>query len=310
MFAPAALTSLPESAHFQAWLEADASIGPQRAYHLACRLPDQLRPHGLAAAAQADWALAHTLFWRGRFEDSRARLAAIRLADRPPAAAGAWHPELLVPAQLSWALALLDQREAALEQAGLAVARAEASLEAAALAVACGYLGLLHCFLDAPEAALDAIRRLRACVAIGPQAGLLHTAQLLEYWALSRIGRQTDEASAHTALVGLRRLGTAHEARAFNLYALGQYHQSPAHALTQIDAALDLNARHGLHHWEARLLQFKSHSLDANGLLHEASRFHNLARETAQRQGARLFLSAITGIESRTHADPDMEYAA
>ncbi len=310
MLAPAAPPCLPDNARYQAWLEADAGIGPQRAYHLACRLAEELRPHGLAAAACADWALAHTLFWRGRFEESRVLLTAIRLADSASRTGGALPPELLVAAQLSWALALLDQRQAALIQAGYAMTLAQSHPETSALAVASGFLGLLHCFLDAPEASLAATRQLRASASDTAQTGLLYSARLLEYWAQSRLGRPTDETAAQTALAGLRRLGTAHEARAFNLYALGQYYQSPKHALTQIDAALDLNARHGLHHWEAHLLHLKSRSLDANGLLHAASRFHDLARQTAQRQNARLFLSAITGIESRTHADPDMDYAA
>ena len=298
----------PERAAFQAWLAADASIGPQRAYHLACRLPEQLRPFGRGATALADWALAHTLFWRGRFEESRARLAAIRLEVFTPEAGAAFNLDLLIPAQLSWALALLGETAAALKQADHALEQVQADAQHGAIAA--GYLGMLHCFLDAPEATLAWVRRLRAGVAIGRQAGLLHTANLLEYWALSRLGESPDEAGAHAALAALRRHGSAHEARAFSLYALGQFHQSPQHAVTQLDAALDLNARHGLHHWEARLLHLKSQSLDAGGQLHAASRFLALAHETAQRQGAKLFLKAITGIESRTHADPDMEYAA
>lgn len=133
-------------------------------------------------------------------------------------------------------------------------------------------------------------------------------ATLLEYWALSRLGQPTDETAAQTALARLRRDKPAQEARAFSLYAQALFHQSPAHAqgfaFTQLDAALDLNARFGLHHWEARLLHLKSQSLDAAGQLTEASRFLRLAQETAQRQGARLFLNATTGIESRTHASP------
>ena len=138
----------------------------------------------------------------------------------------------------------------------------------------------------------------------------MHNANLLEYWALSRLGQPTHEATAQTALAALRRMGSAQEARAFSLYAQALFQQSPRHAVTQLDAALDLNARCGLHHWEARLLHLKSQSLDAAGQLGEADRFLHIARETAQRQGARLFLDDIAGIESRTHASPHLEFAS
>lgn len=139
-------------------------------------------------------------------------------------------------------------------------------------------------------------------------------ATLLTYWARARLGLTSDESAAQTALARLRRYGPAREARAFSLYAQARFHQAPAHArgfaLTQLDAALDLNARCGLHHWEARLLHLKSQSLDAAGQLGEASRFLRLATGIAQRQSARLFLDAIAGIESRTHASPDPESAS
>jgi hypothetical protein len=127
---------------------------------------------------------------------------------------------------------------------------------------------------------------------------------LLEYWALCRLGQATHEANAQAALARLRHLGRAQEARAFSLYAQGLFHQAPAYACTQLDAALDMNARCGLHHWEARLLHLKAQSLDAAGLLAEASRFYQLAQETAQHQGARLFLDKMAPIESFT--DPTL----
>jgi len=300
---------IDRNAFFQNWLETDATAGPQRAYRLACRLPEQMRPIGRTAAARADWALAHTLFWRGRFAESRALLAAIRSDAITPEAGADARLELLIPAQLSLALATLGEIDAALAQAGLALSWAQDQPEAMHLASACGYLSLLHCFLDAPAATLEWSRRARAAASKRAQISLIHSTNLLEYWALSRLGQPTDEAAAQTALAELRRIGRAQEARAFSLYAQGLFHQAPIHACTQLDAALDLNASCGLHHWEARLLHLKSQSLDAAGQLGEASRFLHIAQETAQRQGARLFLNDITGIESRTHASPHPESA-
>lgn len=258
-----------------------------------------MRSGGRTAAARADWALARTLFWRGHFEESRTLLAAIRLDTLTPEADADARLELLIPAQLSWALAALGDIDGAHTQAECALSWAQAQPEPPA--TASGYLGLLHCFLDMPEAALAWSRRTQAAATRNAPSGLYQHAKLLEYWALSRLGQPCDEAGAQSALLALRRLGAAHEARAFSIYAQGAFHQSPLHACTQLDAALDLNARCGLHHWEARLLQMKSRSLDAAGQLLEASRFIKLAKETAQRQRAWLFLSQIEGIESRTH---------
>jgi hypothetical protein len=269
-----------------------------------------MRPLGRTAAVRADWALAHTLFWRGRFEQAHTLLAAVRLNVITSAADAAFNHvdlALLIPAQLSWTLALLGEKTAALAQAERALAWTSVRPEPVQRAFAEHALSLLHSFLDSPEAALTWSRQAQASAAACALPELGDSAQLLEYWALSRLGQPTHEARAQTALAALRRLGPGHEARAFSLYAQALFHQSPAHASTQLDAALDLNARCGLHHWEARLQHCKSQSLDAAGQLDEASRFLLLAQETAQRQGARLFLDNITGIESRTSASPTME---
>ena len=114
-----------------------------------------MRPIGRTAAVRADWALAHTLFWRGRFAESRALLAAIRIDVITPETGADARLELLIPAQLSLALATLGERDAALAQAELALSWAQQQPEPMHLASACGYLGLLHCFLDAPVATLD-----------------------------------------------------------------------------------------------------------------------------------------------------------
>lgn len=291
---------------FQAWLHADESAGPQQSFRLACKLSEQMRALGRTATARADWAMARTQFWMGRFEASRALLAASCLDAIAPEADSACRLELLIPLQHSWALAMLGEPERAREQAehGLNWARTQST--PSHLALAAGYLAQLECLLDAPEATLHWCRQARATTGSSQSAD---SAILLEYWALSRLGRATDEGRAQTALCDLRRCCPSHEARAFSLYAQARFHQSAAHALTHLNAALDLNARFSLHHWTARLMWMKSQSLDASGQLGEANRFLQLAAEIAQRQGARLFLDDIAGIESRTHASPHLESA-
>lgn len=283
---------------FDAWLEADALAGPQQSYRLARKLPQHLRTQGRTVAARADWAVAHTLFWMGRFTESRDLLAAVNLDALTPDADTDFNPRRLIPVQLAWALALLGDAESAVDHGQRALAWAQSQANSAQLTAIHAALAQLYCFLDAPEATLEYARH--------PSDMTV----LLTYWAQSRLGEPIDEAAAQTALSRLRRQRPADEARAFSLYAQAQFHQSPEFALTQLDAALDLNARFGLHHWEARLLHMKSQSLDAAGQLTEASRFQRLAIDTAQRQGARLFLNDIAGIESRTQAGIPMEFAA
>ena len=293
---------------FQAWLTSDAVDGPQRSYRLACRLADAMRPFGRTASIRAEWALAHSLFWHGRLEKSTALLASIQLDainQEADAVFNHVHLNLLIAAQMSWNLALLGEKSRA-------IAHAEQSLntsphDQAAPMNRCFIdhaQGLLHCFLDAPEATLFWSQQPQAESAQAVDPALRHANTLLAYWARSRLAANSaeysNEAAAQTALAALRRLGPAHEARGFSLYAQALYWQSPAHAVTQLDAALELNARCGLHAWTAHLLHLKARSLDASGQLSEASRFLNLAQETAEQQGARLFLDDITGIESRT----------
>jgi len=269
-----------------------------------------MRPSGRTAAARADWALAHTLFWRGRFAESHALLASIQIDAITPEAGAEARLELLIPAQMSWALILLGETDIALAQAENALRWARQHPAASHFALACGYQALLHCFLDAPLATLEWSRQARAAAAERAPTNLIPHTHLLEYWALSRLGQPTHEAGAQIALAALRRLGRAEEARGFSIYAQGLFHQTPSLACTQLDAALDLNARCGLHHWEAHLLHLKSRSLDAAGQLGEASRFERLAKETAQHQGAWLFLSKFEGIESRTPASLKPESAS
>jgi hypothetical protein len=302
----------PANAIFQAWLTSDAVDGPQRSYRLACRLADAMRRFGRTASIRAEWALAHSLFWHGRLEKSAALLASIRLdAINQDADAVFNHVPLglLIAAQMSWNLALLGEKS-------LAIAHAEQTLNTSPQDQSTAMnrcftdhaRSLLHCFLDTPEATLYWSRQRQAESAEGIDPVLRHLTTLLGYWARSRLDAESNEnaseASAQAALAALRRLGPAHEARGFSLYAQALYWQSPSHAATQLDAALALNARCGLHAWTARLLHLKARSLDAAGQLSEASRFLNLARETAEQQGARLFLDDITGIESRTYASP------
>jgi hypothetical protein len=294
----------PAHAVFQAWLTSDAVDGPQRSYRLACRLAEAMRPFGRTASIRAEWALAHSLFWHGRLEKSAALLTSIQLDAINQAADAVFnhvHLGLLIAAQMSWNQALLGDTPNAPAEADLILKFAHQAVSSPERQFAAHALGQLHCFLDAAEPTLDWSRRAQAdCI----DRVICLSAILLEYWALSRLGRETDEARAQAARGELRHQGPAHEARGFSLYAQALHWQSPAHAVTQLDAALDLNARCGLHAWTARLLRLKSRSLDAAGQLGEASRFLALAQETAQQQGARLFLDDITGIESRTYASP------
>lgn len=298
--------------YFSAWLATDALAGPQKSYRLARRLSEQLRPFGRTAGVRADWALAHTLFLRGRLEDAQAISMSLRLDVITPAEDARFQHidlALLIHAQRSWIRALQGDIASALEHVEPLRERAGMSEKTQHRLFACLALSRLHCFLDAPAPSLAWARQALDNHVEGTPAELIQTGKLLEYWALSRLGLCTDEAAAQSALAALRRLGLAREARGFSLYAQALYWQSPRHAVTQIDAALELNARCGLHHWEARLLHLKSQSLDAAGQLGEASRFFALAQESATRQGAQLFLERITGIESPPYASPLREFA-
>ena len=290
---------------FQAWLAADAQLGPQRAYRLACHLAEAMRPLGRSAKMRADWALAYTLFWRGRFIDAQALLAEIA-PERVDSAADAdfAHVELqlLLTTQKCWNSALSGDRPTALRHAATVADFAHGNSAPLQRAYAGHALSLLHCLFDQAAECLVWSRVAQADASDCGDPGLLPLAQVLEYWAGSRLKLMHDEQRVQSALAKLRQLGPAQEARGFSLYAQALFHQSPSHAATQLDAALDLNARCGLHLWDARLQHLKARSLDAAGLLGEADRFLHMARKTAQQQSARLFLDDMTGIESRTPA--------
>jgi hypothetical protein len=247
----------PANKIFQAWLTSDAVDGPQRSYRLACRLADAMRPFGRTAAIRAEWALAHSLFWHGRLEKSAALLASIRLdAINQDADKVFDHVPLglLIAAQMSWNLALLGEKSQAIDHAEQTLNTSPPDQAAAMNRCFTNHaLSLLHCFLDAPEATLYWSRQQPAESAEAVDPVLRHSTTLLGYWARSRLDAEsnenTSEAAAQAALAALRRLGPAHEARGFSLYAQALYWQSPAHAVTQLDAALVLNARCGLHAW-------------------------------------------------------------
>lgn len=299
-------------ADFKAWLAMDALAGPQQSYRLARRLAEQLRPYGGTAGVRADWALARTLFLRGRLEDARTIAMSLRLDVITPAEDAQFQHidlALLIHAQRSWIRALQGDIAGALQHAELLRQRAGMTENTPHRLFACLALSHMHCFLDAPDPSLAWARQALESSTEDLPDELVQTGRLLEYWALSRLELCPDETAAQSALASLRRSGLAQEARGFSLYAQALYWQSPRHAVTQIDTALELNARCGLHHWEARLLHLKSLSLDAAGQLGEASRFFALAQETATRQGALLFLERITGIESPSYASPLREFA-
>lgn len=159
---------------------------------------------------------------------------------------------------LGWTLALEGEREAA-----LALPRD----------------AMLHFFLDAPEACLAAL-----AASTDPLESAW--AELLRYWARVRLNEQPDEAAAQTALATLRLLSPCDEARGMAVYAVAAHHRQPRHALPHLDHALDLFARFGLHHLEARLLELKAQALDAAGQLGEAGRFHKAAAAARRHQGS------------------------
>lgn len=157
---------------------------------------------------------------------------------------------------MGWAWALQGEREAALAQP---------------------HNALLHFFLDDPEACLSWI-----AASVDPVA--MARADLLRYWAYTRLGEPSDEAAAQAALATLRRLAPCEEARGTAIHAEAAFSRQPRYALPHLDHALDLFARFGLHHLEARLLSLKAQALDATGLLDEASRFHQVAAEARRQQ--------------------------
>ena len=157
-----------------------------------------------------------------------------------------------------WTLALLGEPEAAL-----------------ALPVNAA----LHYFLDQPVACLG-------CLEAAADALAAAQRELLRYWARSRLGQAADAAAAQRALAVLRRLAPCDEARGMAAYALAIFHQNPGYALPHLDHALDLFARFGLHHLEARLLEHKARALAAAGLLRDAGRFEQVAAEAKRRQVA------------------------
>jgi hypothetical protein len=161
-------------------------------------------------------------------------------------------------AELGWTLALQGEREAALALPENAT---------------------LHFFLDDPEACL------RLLCNPGEPREAAH-ADLLRYWAQTRLGEQSHEAAAQAALATLRRLAPCDEARGMAVYAEAAFRQQPAYAVPHLDHALDLFARFGLHYLEARLLHLKAEALDAAGLLGDASRFQRAAAGARRRQGS------------------------
>lgn len=156
---------------------------------------------------------------------------------------------------LGWTLALQGEREAALELP---------------------HNAMLHFFLDDPEACLRQREASSDPVALA-------RAELLHYWAQSRLGERPDEAAAQAALATLRRLAPCEEARGTAIHAEAAFSRQPIYALPHLDHALDLFARFGLHYLEARLLEQKAQALDAAGELGDASRFQQAAAEARRR---------------------------
>ena len=135
----------------------------------------------------------------------------------------------------------------------------------------------LHFFRDEPAACLAALAE---AAEPAVQAGVA----LLHYWARACLDEPADESAAQRDLALLRRLAPSDEARGMAIYALAAFRQHPVYALAHLDHALDLGARFGLHHLDARLYKAKSEALDAAGLLGESNRFAKAATTALKRQ--------------------------
>ncbi len=158
----------------------------------------------------------------------------------------------------------------------------------------CAELGWILALLGEPDAALalpedaplhfyrDAAAACLRCLPPPGEATALD--DLLRYWAHSRLGQRGDEAAAQRALATLRRNAPCDAARGLAIHAIAAFHQHPAYALPHLDHALDQFARFGLHHLEARLLEYKAQALDAGGQLGEANRFLKAAAQARRRK--------------------------
>lgn len=110
----------------------------------------------------------------------------------------------------------------------------------------------LHFFRDEPAACLAALAE---AAEPAVQAGVA----LLHYWARACLDEPADESATQQALALLRRLAPSDEARGMAIYALAAFRQHPVYALPHLDHALDLGARFGLHHLDARLYKAQQH---------------------------------------------------
>lgn len=272
---PTPIASIPQDLferRLEAWQATLTRFGPARAYPYAWRLPDLARPAGQSAVVRARYALGLTLHDLGRFGEALACLDWPG-TDTPPASA-------ILQARC---LCLLGRREEA-----LALAHAAWQQESASLAnlAAQAYLPFL---VD------DAARALPACIAYGSAARNAgaridaYWSEVLAYWAHARLSLALDEAGVHLALAGLRTLAPAQAAHGEAIQAEALFHQGPHWAAVLLDNALVQCERYGQHHIKARLLSLKARSLAATGQLGEAARFHKLARDLGQRQGATLY---------------------
>ncbi|MBK9325929.1 MAG: hypothetical protein IPN00_06190 [Hydrogenophilales bacterium] len=286
---PPTETSAFEQRH-ATWAMLHDRFGPARSYPFAWRLPELARDQGRHARLRAALALGQTLYAMGRFREALASLpdpGTLSHADE-------YQPGEYQPDENELAADLLDLHARCLwlqDETADAPPLAEAARSARprTLHRLRARVSML-CLTDAAEAALTLGADYRNAARVAESVPDQAWAALFLHWARARLGRDDDPAPAHAALALLRGIAPVDAARAQALHAEAAFHVSPAWALTWLDEALEQIERHGQHHLKARLLELKARALEANGLLGASSRFLELARETARRQGAWRYL--------------------
>ncbi len=252
------------------WAELHARFGSARSYPYAWRMPDLARDEGPKARFRAALALAQTLYAMGRFDEA---LAALPGSDRP-GDAGLTAQSRCLRAHCFWLRG----------DTGTALAEAERGAYPDRLALLQSQAVFRYLMDD--SASPRFAEYLQAAEAGGGEHAAW--AGLLADWASPENG--VGVSRIHAALAWLRIHRPAKAAEGEAIHAEARFRRTPAEALVWLDHALEQCEKFGQHHLKARLLRRKSLALEASGQLGEAGRFLELARETAQRQGAWRYL--------------------
>lgn len=257
------------------WAMLHACFGPARSYPYAWRLPELARGEDAQARRRAGFALALTLYSLGRFDEARSSLPTLDgfEDDDPELVSGI----LDLRARCLW---LGGEGEAARVLAATVWdgrARALTRLRARAY---------FHYLADDPRSAVSAGMDYHDAARAAGSPADQSWAALLVHWARARSGLSIDPAAAHTALAALSDIAPSDAAHGAALHAEAMFRQDPVWSLVWLDEALDQGERYGQHHLKSRLLHLKARSLESAGMLGEAGRFMELARDIARRQGA------------------------